>query len=103
MQANAQSKLSNSRAKMWATLDENLKLYKEGLEKANAKRKENEFDPTEKDRSNRETLETMSSMAQKIDEDNQQLMKRNQELKIQYMSQENDREMLIKQIIYHKK
>lgn len=103
MQANAQSKLSNSRAKMWATLDENLKLYKEGLEKANAKRKDNEFDPTEKDRSNRETLETMSSMAQKIDEDNQQLMKRNQELKIQYMSQENDREMLIKQIIYHKK
>lgn len=63
MQANAQSKLSNSRAKMWATLDENLKLYKEGLEKANAKRKDNEFDPTEKDRSNRETLETMSSMA----------------------------------------
>lgn len=86
MQANAQSKLSNSRAKMWATLDENLKLYKEGLEKANAKRKDNEFDPMEKDRSNRETLETMSSMAQKIDEDNQQLMKRNQELKIQYMS-----------------
>jgi len=48
---------------MWATLDENLKLYKEGLEKANAKRKDNEFDPMEKDRSNRETLETMSSMA----------------------------------------
>ena len=62
---------------MWATLDENLKLYKDGLEKANAKRKDNEFNPTEKDRSNRETLETMSSMAQKIDEDNQQLMKRN--------------------------
>ena len=103
MQVNAQSKLSQNRAKMWATLDENLKLYKDGLEKANAKRKDNEFNPTEKDRSNRETLETMSSMAQKIDEDNQQLMKRNQELKIQYMCQENDREMLIKQIIYHKK
>ena len=45
----------------------------------------------------------MSQMAQKIDEDNQILMKKNQELKIQYLSQENDRELLLQQIIHYKK
>ena len=30
-------------------------------------------------------------------------MKRNSELKIQYMSQENDRDLLLKQLIFHKK
>jgi hypothetical protein len=71
MQKDAQSKLANNRAKIWATLDENLVEYKEGLKKANEKRQGNEFNPSDKDKSNRETLETMSSMAQKIDEDNQ--------------------------------
>lgn len=42
-------------------------------------------------------------MAQKIDEDNQNLIKKNQELRIEFLSQENDRELLLKQIIYHKK
>lgn len=30
-------------------------------------------------------------------------MRKNQELKIQFLTQENDRELLVKQIIYHKK
>ena len=45
----------------------------------------------------------MSSMAQKIDEDNQTLIKKNQELKIQYATQDNDTVLLKKQITYHKK
>lgn len=71
MQNNAQEKLAENRAKVWASLDENLAQYKEGLKKANEKRQGNDFNPSDKDKSNRETLETMSSMAQKIDEDNQ--------------------------------
>jgi type III secretory pathway component EscR len=71
MQNNAQGKLAENRAKVWASLDENLAQYKEGLKKANEKRQGNDFNPSDKDKSNRETLETMSSMAQKIDEDNQ--------------------------------
>jgi hypothetical protein len=38
----------------------------------------------------------MSMMAQKIDEDNQSLMKKNQEQRIQFLSQENDRDLLIR-------
>lgn len=45
----------------------------------------------------------MSSMAQKIDEDNQNLMKKNQELKIQFLTQADDKELLMKQILYYKK
>ena len=45
----------------------------------------------------------MTQVAQKIDEDNRVLMKKYQELKIQYLSQENDSDLLIKQNIYHKK
>lgn len=86
MQNDAQTKLANNRAKIWATLDENLVQYKEGLKKANEKRQGNDFNPSDKDKSNKETLETMSSMAQKIDEDNQNLMRKNQELKIQFLT-----------------
>ena len=45
----------------------------------------------------------MTQVAQKIDDDNRVLMKKNGELKIQFLSQENDRELLLKQLIYQKK
>lgn len=45
----------------------------------------------------------MTQVAQKIDDDNRVLMKRNEELKIQFLSQEDDRDMLLKQLFYHKK
>lgn len=45
----------------------------------------------------------MTTMAQKIDDDNRKLMKKNGELKIQYLSQMDDRDLLLKQIIFHKK
>lgn len=47
-----------------------------------------------------EHLDTMTQIAQKIDDENRALMKKNQDLKIQYMSQENDRDLLLKQLIY---
>jgi len=42
-------------------------------------------------------------VAQKIDDDNRVLIKKNEELKIQFLSQEEDSEILQKQLIYHKK
>jgi hypothetical protein len=45
----------------------------------------------------------MTQIAQKIDDENRNLMKKNSDLKIQYMSQENDRDLLLKQLIYQKK
>lgn len=102
LQQNARRKLAEDRSKMWAQLDENLEQLKDDLTKANEKRQGNESQQ-DKEISNHKTLQTMSQMAQKIDEDNQILMKKNQELKIQFLSQENDRELLLKQIIHFKK
>lgn len=76
MQQNAGKNLKTKREKLWKGLDEELAKYKENLRKANEKRQGND-QATDKDKSNKETLETMSSMAQKIDEENQQLMKKN--------------------------
>ena len=45
----------------------------------------------------------MTKMAQQIDEDNRKLMKTNQELKINFLSQVDDRDLLLKQIIFHKR
>ena len=45
----------------------------------------------------------MTSVAQRIDDDNRVLMKKNQELKIQFLSQDNDKDLLLRQLIYHKK
>ena len=45
----------------------------------------------------------MTQIAQKIDNENRELIKRNAELKIEFKSQENDRELLLKQIIFQKK
>lgn len=48
-------------------------------------------------------METMTQIAQRIDDENRTLMKKNADLKIQYMSQENDRDLLLKQLIVQKK
>ena len=70
MKIKAQTKLQDNKVKAWNNLNEQLDQYKEGLQKANEKRQGNELNTNDKEKSNKETLETMSSMAQKIDEDN---------------------------------
>lgn len=45
----------------------------------------------------------MTQIAQRIDDENRALMKKNAELKIEYLSQENDRDLLLKQLIFQKK
>jgi len=42
----------------------------------------------------------MTQIAQRIDDENRALMKKNAELKIEYLSQENDRDLLLKQLIF---
>lgn len=41
-------------------------------------------------------MDLMTEMAQKIDDENQQLMRDNNELKINFLCQENDRDLLIR-------
>jgi hypothetical protein len=69
MHENARNKLAVDRKNCWAQLEENLHLYKDGLKAEEAKQKAS-HEGQEKDKSNKETLELMSVMAQKIDEDN---------------------------------
>lgn len=89
MQEKALQQLKQQKDRQWATLDKQLEKFRQELLKAEDKRK-GEDQAAAQDKSTRETLETMSSMAQKIDEDNQQLMKRNQELKIEFLTQDQD-------------
>eukprot|EP00347_Sterkiella_histriomuscorum_P016962 403351189 len=48
-------------------------------------------------------LELITNIAQRIDNENRALMKKNQELKGEYRTQENDRELLVKQLVMQKK
>lgn len=52
--------------------------------------KDNQYNFKQKEKELKEHLETMTQVAQKIDDDNKMLLKKNEELKIQYMAQEND-------------
>ncbi|CAI2368013.1 unnamed protein product [Moneuplotes crassus] len=58
-----------------------------------------------KDRENQlnQHLEYIASIAQKIQDENVSLVKKNSELKKQYQHQENDRELLLKQLVMLKK
>ena len=67
------------------------------------KKKDSQYDYKQKEKELNEHLETMTQVAQDVDDKNRHLTKQNQELKIQYLSQENDRDILIRQLIFQKK
>jgi len=48
-------------------------------------------------------LELITSIAQRIDNENRILIKRNTELKQQFKAQENDRELLVRNLVMQKK
>lgn len=52
---------------------------------------------------NNQQLETITNVAQRIENENRTLMKKNSELKKEYQSQENDKELLLKQLVMLKK
>lgn len=47
-------------------------------------------------------LKLMTEIAEKTDKDNQELIKLNDKLKIEFKSQDQDHELLMKQIVYQK-
>ena len=51
----------------------------------------------------RSSLELTTNIAQRINDENRTLRKKNEELKSQYKAQENDRELLVKQLVLQKK
>ncbi len=70
MQQDASTKLQDHRTKIWIQLDDNLAKYKAELSAENHNKKGNDFDFQEQEKTLKDRLETMSNMAQKIDEDN---------------------------------
>lgn len=63
MQKDAQNKLYKNKSKIWTSLHANLERQKEEFRQANEKRMGNQQNISDKEKSNKETLETMSSMA----------------------------------------
>jgi hypothetical protein len=64
------------------TFDEEIGKVKEQLRKQEEKNQDKQYDYKQKEKELNEHLETMTQVAQKIDDDNRVLMKKNQELKI---------------------
>lgn len=58
-----------------------------------------------KDRENKLNthLEAITQIAQRIENENRSLMDKNRELKAEFQAQENDRELLLKQLVLLKK
>ena len=78
--------LKVQRNNLWKDLDQKLAEFKEQFRKEAEKKNDNQYDYKEKEKELNEHLETMTQVAQNIDNDNRILTKKNQELKIQYLS-----------------
>lgn len=77
----AQGSLSNvlkkEREKLWETLDQKIAEIKEQLRLEAEKKKDNQYDFKEKEKELNEHLETMTQVAQNIDDENRVLTKKN--------------------------
>ncbi|CAD8056055.1 unnamed protein product [Paramecium sonneborni] len=76
---------------------------KKQFEEERIKKGKNDQEYIEKENQLISELEWIKNIAQKIDNENHSLMQKYKELKIQYQTQENDREMLLKELIMKKK
>lgn len=74
--------LEKRRNKIFETFDEKILEMKEQLRKEEEKKKDNQYDYKQKEKELNEHLETMTQVAQKIDDDNRVLMRKHGELKI---------------------
>lgn len=88
---------------MWKKLDGAFTTHRNELMKDSLKKKQNDEDPRVRENTLNNDLENMTHMAQHLDKEHRRLTDQQQKLKIQYSSQENDKDLLLKQIIYYKK
>ena len=90
------------RDRTFAQMDQKLDEIKKQLNADNSKKQEangGAYDFKERERELNEHLDQMTQIAQRIDDENRALMKKNAELKIEYLSQENDRDLLLTQLL----
>ena len=82
--------------------DKNCKTNAEIEQKAE-KQEGNAADLMKQEAEYRRKLELITNIAQRIDNENRDLRKKNRELKSEYKAQVNDRELLVKQLVLQKK
>ena len=75
---------------------------REQFEEENEKQAKRDQDFLEKENKLMGELEWIKGIAQKIDVENHYLVKRYTELKVEYQTQENDRQMLLKETVLQK-
>ena len=80
-----------------------MEEIKRQIKDEKAKKGENQADFKEREKELNDHLDTMTQIAQKIDGENRALIGKNVELNIQVRSQEQDREILMHQLLFEKK
>lgn len=103
LQTQTKTILQNDRNAIWIELAKNLQSYKEELQYENEKKKENAHDIKKNEEDLARNLKIMTECAEKTDKEKQILLKKWDQLKIELKSQEDDHDMLMKQIIVFKK
>ena len=76
---------------------------KKKLEDQKSHKGDQEGDLKERENEMQHNLELITSIAQRIDNENRLLIKKNAELKQEFRTQENDRELLVRQLVMQKK
>lgn len=84
-------------------LNEKYNHLQQKIDHEKEKTGENTADFKQREKELKENLQTMTQIAQRIDNENINLIKKNSELNIEFKSQEQDKDLLIKQIIQQKK
>ena len=74
--------MRNRRTMRWKEYDEKIKQLRSELQAAKQDQMDNKTDFKENEKKLQEKLETMTSMAEKIDIDNRELIKLNNDLRI---------------------
>ena len=88
---------------MWKILNSKYNSFIRKIDEEKGKTGENNTNFQMREKELKENLETMTQIAQRIDNENVSLMKKNAEMSIEFKSQEKDKDLLIKQIIKQKK
>ena len=80
-----------------------LAKMKKKIEERKTSKGDSGADQKEREAELQHHLELITNIAQRIDNENRALLRKNQELRTEYRKQENDREMLVKQLVMQKK
>ena len=86
MQKQTSNELLQQRRDIWQKLDQKLEDIKSQLKAEHDRKQEDNYDFKEREKELNDHLETMTQIAQRIDDENRALMKKNAELKIEYLS-----------------